>query len=64
VMASRRRSTSIRWTAWKTTPTASRRNRRRGGRLSWAASFVKDFVVVKDLLRHRVEDPSQQQKFT
>jgi hypothetical protein len=35
-----------------------------GRRLSWAASFMKDFVVVKDLLRPRVENPSQQQKFT
>jgi hypothetical protein len=25
---------------------------------------LKDFVVVKDLLRQRVDNPSQQQKFT
>jgi hypothetical protein len=29
-----------------------------------AAGFMKDFVVVKDLLRQSVENPSQQQKFT
>jgi hypothetical protein len=29
-----------------------------------AASFVKDFVVVKDFRRYSVGNPSQQQKFT
>jgi hypothetical protein len=35
-----------------------------GARSFWVASFLKDFVVVKDLVSHRVENPSQQQKFT
>jgi hypothetical protein len=28
------------------------------------ASFMKDFVVVKDFPRYHTENPSQQQKFT
>jgi hypothetical protein len=36
----------------------------RGVRLSWGASFLKDFVVVKDFPRYHAENPSQQQKFT
>jgi len=35
-----------------------------GRGMLWAATFLKDFVVVKDLVRHSVENPSELQKLT